>query len=375
MKLLHTIRAHDKKCWSVSAHPTLPLLATASGDKSAKVFKLLTTANFCELGHLEETHKRLVRLVAFKPPVGGADHPVDDFLDLPAVAVGLFDLTISVWGIDEPETGLDDDEVMAHQKEILTSAQNEWNLMAIIEGHENEVKAVAWNWQGTLLALCLRDKTVWLWETDPETLEEFECVLVLNDHLGDVKHVAWHPHRDLLATLSYDDTVRIYMDDDDDWACVAVLNGHEGTVWCLKFDPRGPKVRLVLVLDDKTARIWRAVDEPTEENDRTELIPSSIRRLTDMEWREEATLPAVHKYPIYLVSWSRVLGRIATTGCDGTVAVYRETGDGWVVEATQEYAHGVYEVNSVEFAQLAEDDAEVLVTGGDDGCVNVWTLA
>lgn len=368
MKLLQTIPAHGKKCWSVSAHPTLPLLATALSDKSAKVYKLLEKAGFPELGHLEESHKRSVRSVAFKPPVGGVEHPLEDFLDLPAVAVGLFDSTISVWGIDEPDADLDDDQILAHQKELLTRVGNEWNLMAIIEGHENEVKAVSWNWLGTLLASCSRDKTVWVWETDPETLEEFECIAVLNDHLGDVKHVAWHPSKDLLASLSYDDTIRIYREEDDDWSCVGVLDGHKGTVWCLQFDPAGEQIRLVLVSDDMTARIWRAEDE--ESRPKLE-IPSSISHHQDMIWLEQAVLPQVHSYPIYLVAWSKS-GKIVTAGCDGTIAVYSESTPGtWEIVVKKEYAHGVYEINSVTFAEL-DDGREVIVSGGDDGHVSVW---
>lgn len=106
MSLIKSLDAHTDKVWSVAVHPTLPLMVTASTDKTSCVYGL--NDRFPLLSRLEDAHKRSVRSVSFKPPLAAAD----DFLDLPAVACGSFDSTISVWGIDEPEEldEIDEDE-------------------------------------------------------------------------------------------------------------------------------------------------------------------------------------------------------------------------------------------------------------------------
>ena len=107
---------------------------------------------------------------------------------------------------------------------------------------------------------------MWIWELQPGN--DFECVAVLNGHTQDVKCVKWHPTEDVLVSCGYDDTVATWEEDEggDDWSRASSIGvkegGHESTVWAVAFEPGGRR-RMVSCSDDRTIKVWNAEGEPS----------------------------------------------------------------------------------------------------------------
>lgn len=397
------------RSWQSVPHPTLPLIATPSSDKTVRVYSL---RDFCLHSTLEKGHNRSIRCVAWKPNL-----PTDSI----CLVTGSFDQTAGIWRRDEAAARaqtvkLETDFTGNTEDDEEEEMQDDWAFTLVLEGHDAEIKSVAFSPGGQFLATCSRDKSVWVWEdigTDGE--DEWETIAVLQDHDGDVKSVLWCPDNsdgELLASASYDDTVRLSREDSEgEWVCVAVLQGHSGTVWGMDWesppvkadgdDERPPAtrpLRLITCSSDLTIRVWRRV-LPEGQPDRPPYsgIPSTMRPSGEEKWVCEATLPAAHDRDIYSVSWSKKTGRVASTGGDSKVVVYEERprpadvdvpsspaaeqpspATAWHVLATLPLAHGPYEVNHVtwcpRFDAARGDDGEMLVTTGDDGSVRAWAV-
>lgn len=379
------------------------------------------------------------------------------------LATGSFDSNTGIWtrnerrvrnGAGRDEDGEEELYGGTEDADVLDMAdgqgeeEEEWAFSSLLTGPDSEIKSVAFSpTNPALLATSSRDKSVWVWEDVVDSAgaggfpgaaggddSEYETVAVLAEHTGDVKCVAWHPGREVLASASYDDTVRLWRDveEEGDWCCIGVLDGHEGTVWGIAWEGLKPvgqsgggtggednmdvdmsarEPRLASCSDDLTVRIWNKESKHGDAENKGPRLPSIIRPPSSMEsWVQEATLPQTHVRSIYAVAWSSVTGLLVTCGGDGGIYVYKErplqhkqelhmNGEAedvvmngtneasasgevkteWVVVAQMEAAHAEYEVNHVCWAKRQDrdkrrEDEEVIVSSGDDGTVRVWVL-
>lgn len=345
LNLLATIEAHEESVWNISVHSKLPLLATCSSDRTSKIYDIRNLEDPRLVTVLDEqTHTKTIRTVSFKP---------SNEESYPTLALGSFDSTCSIWGAD--------------------TYRSEWELLAVIEGHENEVKCIDWSQDGRYLATCARDKTIWIWETDSMN-EEFECIAVLSEHEGDVKFVKWNDKGDdrMFASCSYDDTLRIWKQDDydeDEWNCVALIR-FETTVWGATWVD---KDTIVCCLDDGQIEMYKKTIDQDVNNDLNApsegKLPNTIKKVE--EWRvvkEFNVVSKVHEGTVYSVDSCE--GRVVSCGSDGNVIIYEKGHDGeWVVVKQQKMCHGVSEINSVRF-----NGFNSVVSCGDDGSVKLWSI-
>lgn len=378
LKLLATLAPPSiSRAWLSAPHPTQPLVATCSSDKIVRIYSL---KNGTHISTISGGHKRSIRSCAWKPNLKGES----------VIATGSFDASVGIWRRWDNDMSLRREPPVSEVQDFTAAngdtnmeeeEDDEWRFAIVLDGHESEVKSVAWSTGGNFLATCSRDKSVWIWEEVGD--DDFETVAVLTEHEGDVKCVAWHPEEELLASSSYDDDIRIWKETMDDWACVSILEGHESTVWAVAWEGGKPTdsgtpssedfgPRLASCSDDMTIRIWKRLQkEKGPPQSKLSIIRSGS---FEEEWIEESKLPQIHVRPIYSVAWSKDSGRIVSAGGDSKIVVYGWGAEGaWAVLAQIDGAHDVSEVNHVCWAQRTPEQ-EVIVSTGEDGAVKLWTV-
>lgn len=201
------------------------------------------------------------------------------------IAMGSFDATISLW-----------DKYGA-----------EYRCITILEGHENEVKAVCFHPEHNYLASCSRDKSVWIWDFDEEL--EFECLETLMGHEEDVKMVKFVPgdagvSSKSLVSVSYDNSVKLWsVDETGEYYCQQTIQEHTNIVWSVCFSKTG--ALMFTCSSDCTVK--------------------AFQRNKDGSYSLSINLSGYHSLPIYSVDYSDEFGVLLMCGEDETITLVKIT--------------------------------------------------
>uniref|UniRef100_A0A8C9QID2 F-box-like/WD repeat-containing protein TBL1X n=1 Tax=Spermophilus dauricus TaxID=99837 RepID=A0A8C9QID2_SPEDA len=124
------------------------------------------------------------------------------------------------------------------------------------QGHTNEVNAIKWDPSGMLLASCSDDMTLKIWSMKQDT-----SVHDLQAHSKEIYTIKWSPtgpatsnpnSNIMLASASFDSTVRLW--DVERGVCIHTLTKHQEPVYSVAFSPDGKY--LASGSFDKCVHIW-----------------------------------------------------------------------------------------------------------------------
>ncbi|CAG2214696.1 F-box-like/WD repeat-containing protein TBL1XR1 isoform X2 [Mytilus galloprovincialis] len=128
--------------------------------------------------------------------------------------------------------------------------------MKTFQGHTNEVNAIKWDPQGQLLASCSDDMTLKIWN-----MRQDSCVHDLQAHSKEIYTIKWSPTGPgtnnpnvplILSSASFDSTVRLW--EVERGTCIHTLTKHQEPVYSVAFSPDGKY--LASGSFDKCVHIW-----------------------------------------------------------------------------------------------------------------------
>ncbi|KAK3031473.1 hypothetical protein RJ639_035508 [Escallonia herrerae] len=210
VKKIYTLKGHTERTTDVAFSPIHNHLATASADRTARLWNTEGTLLKTYEGHLD----RLGRI---------AFHPSGKYLGTTS-----FDKTWRLWDV---ETG----------EELLLQ-----------EGHSRSVYGLSFHHDGSLAASCGLDALARVWD-----LRSGRSILALEGHVKPVLGINFSPNGYHLATGGEDNTCRIW--DLRKKKSLYIIPAHGNLVSQVKFEPQEGYF-LVTASYDMTAKVWSSKD-------------------------------------------------------------------------------------------------------------------
>lgn len=205
-----TLKGHTERATDVTFSPVHDHLATASADRTARLWNTEGTLLRTFEGHLD----RLARI---------SFHPSGKYLGTTS-----FDKTWRLWDVDTGE-------------ELLLQ-----------EGHSRSVYGLDFHHDGSLAASCGLDALARVWD-----LRTGKSILALEGHVKPVLGISFSPNGYHLATGGEDNTCRVW--DLRKRKTLYTIPAHSNLISEVKFEPQEGYF-LVTASYDMTAKIWSARD-------------------------------------------------------------------------------------------------------------------
>ena len=209
-QLLKTLPGHNKTISQVKFSPDGKFIASASWDKTIKLWNAKNGDYIDTLKH----HKGGVNSVAFSP-------------NSKLLVAASEDKTISIWQIadDKPQ------------------------LLQTLTGHQDSVKSITISPDGKLIASGSYDKTIKLWDLKGNLLHTLE------GHDLAITCLQFSPDRNILASSSWDNTIKLWqINNRGQGQQLYTLSGHQDGVTSLSFNSIG--TILASGSGDRNIKLW-----------------------------------------------------------------------------------------------------------------------
>jgi len=337
----NTLDRHTAQVWGVSFSPDGKTIASASADKTVKLWNAEGKELKTLKGHTAEVYG-----VSFSPVGASLSSDIGK-----TIASASLDKTVKLWN--------------AAGKELKT-----------LRGHTAAVWGVSFSPDGKTIASASADNTVKLWNAEGKELK------TLKGHTAGVYGVSFSPDSKTIASASLDKTVKLWNAEGKE---LKTLRGHTAAVWGVSFSPDGKTIATASL--DKTVKLWNAEGKELKtlkghtaevygvsfSPDGKTIASASLDntvKLWNAAGKELKTLKG-HTAAVYGVSFSPDGKTIASASLDKTVKLWNAAGK--ELKTLKGHTAEVIDVSfSPVGASLSSDIGKTIASASLDNTVKLW---